>query len=68
MSVTCEKCGADISFESEGHANCERVVAMKAMLLECREEFCWHGNTGKHLSADTYASLVDKIDRVLGLE
>ena len=39
---------------------------MKEALLKCREEFCWHGNTGKHLHADAYAELVDMIDTAIG--
>ena len=39
---------------------------MKVALLKCREEFCWHGNTGKHLHAYAYAELVDMIDAALG--
>ena len=42
-----------------------RAEALKSALLKCREEFCWHGNTGKHLSADTYASLVDMVDAAI---
>src|SRR6185369_13204042 len=41
---------------------------MRAMLLKCREEFCWHGNTGKTLSAGSYGELVDQIDAVLESE
>ena len=35
------------------------------MLYKHREEFCWHGNTGKNLSAGGYFELVDKIDALL---
>jgi hypothetical protein len=38
---------------------------LREALLKCREEFCWHGNTGKTLSADTYAALVDMVDAAL---
>ena len=40
-------------------------MTLREVLYKCREEFCWHGNTGKHLSADTYAALVDMIDKAL---
>ncbi len=43
-----------------------RIKALERMLHTCREEFCWHGNTGKSLSASSYGELVDKIDAVLG--
>ena len=35
MSVTCDKCGADISFESEHHTNCEVVAELLAHLGAC---------------------------------
>jgi len=43
-----------------------RIKALERMLHVCREEFCWHGNTGKSLSERSYAALVDKIDAALG--
>lgn len=39
-----------------------RLADASRLILSHREEFCWHGNTGKTLSADTYASLIDAID------
>lgn len=41
--------------------NGELVMALN----KCREEFCWHGNTGKSLSQSTYGELVDMIDTLL---
>ena len=38
---------------------------VRDVLLRCREEFCWHGNTGNRLSVDMYSQLVDMIDKVL---
>jgi hypothetical protein len=32
MSEACEKCGADISFQGEDHANCDEVVRLRAVL------------------------------------
>lgn len=43
---------------------CER---QREALLKAREEFCWHGNTGKSLAAAGYAELVDMVDTVLAL-
>ena len=43
-----------------------RIKALERMLHTCREEFCWHGNTGKTLSERSYGDLVDKIDAVVG--
>jgi hypothetical protein len=45
----------------------ERDRLLKA-LLKCREEFCWHGNTGKSLSKESYGDLVDMIDAALKSE
>lgn len=39
--------------------------SLKRALLKCREEFCWHGNTGNKLSQDEYVRLVDMIDAAL---
>jgi hypothetical protein len=38
---------------------------LRRTLLRCREEFCWHGNTGKSLSKDSYGGLVDMIDAAI---
>lgn len=46
----------------------EENKCLRAALLKCREEFCWHGNTGKHLGADSYGELVGMIDKALGEE
>lgn len=43
-----------------------RIRALERMLRTCREEFCWHGNTGQTLSQRSYSELVDKIDTALG--
>ena len=43
-----------------------RIKALERMLHTCRDEFCWHGNTGKSLSVASYGQLVDAIDAVLG--
>lgn len=43
-----------------------RIKALERMLHECREEFCWHGNTGKSLSQRSYGELVNKIDTAIG--
>jgi hypothetical protein len=32
MSEACEKCGADISFQGEEHANCDEVVRLRRQL------------------------------------
>ena len=57
-----------VQLEAENARLAERLKLYEAMLNECREEFCWHGNTGKHLSVDTYGARVDKIDAVLARE
>ena len=41
------------------------TIRMRDALLKCREEFCWHGNTGKSLSQQSYGELVDMIDKAL---
>lgn len=38
---------------------------LRKALLECREEFCWHGNTGNRLSVQMYGNMVDMIDAAL---
>ena len=37
MSIKCEKCGADISFEDEEHPNCNTVVHLRIALNEALE-------------------------------
>lgn len=39
MSVICEKCGADISYESETHPNCEKVEAYEKVLRELAKDW-----------------------------
>lgn len=36
MSVQCEKCGADISYESEVHPNCNTVQKLRAELAKLK--------------------------------
>ncbi len=38
MSVSCGKCGADISFESEEHDNCDVVVSLRERVKVLEEE------------------------------
>lgn len=38
---------------------------LREALFRCREEFCWHGNTGKALAPAQYGTLVDMIDAAL---
>lgn len=39
MSEACEKCGADISFQSESHANCDKVVAYRDTLRKLAKDW-----------------------------
>ena len=55
MSVTCAKCGADISFEGEEHTNCETV----ATLVDCLKNFA--------VEADSMWSL-ENHQKVCGIE
>ena len=55
MSVICEKCGADISFENEHHLNCETVSA----LVDCLKKFA--------MEADSMLALNDD-QKVCGIE
>ena len=41
MSVTCEKCGADISAKWEEHPNCATVVALRLDNARLREAVEW---------------------------
>jgi hypothetical protein len=45
MSVICKKCGADISFESEHHLNCEVVAELMAHLQACASKLRQLGQT-----------------------
>jgi hypothetical protein len=39
MSEACEKCGADISFQSEQHANCDKVAAYRSVLQKLAKDW-----------------------------
>ena len=42
-----------------------RLAEAERLLSLNREDYCWLGNTGKNLSCDTYAAMVDRIDAFL---
>lgn len=52
------------ALRSTSTAEPDRSTLVKA-LNECREEFCWHGNTGGRLALVEYTRLVEMIDRAL---
>lgn len=60
MSEPCEKCGADISYQSEVHTNCDEVVALRVQVVKLEyvvrqlEHALWQLSRGMSEGEDTH--------------